>query len=128
MTTINTRIVNSLTGEVVTDTSFEISEYNFTPMKENAEIFADHNPDCTVQLWASNGDFVSLMPRNQEVDELMVDSGTMSELSYCAKWYPDAFVEAQCKAAEIFKAKKRYEVDIVLCEKNGEQVVHATNF
>ena len=36
--------------------------------------------------------------------------------------------EAQCKAAEIFKAKKRYEVDVVLCEKNGEQVVHTTNF
>lgn len=34
--------------------------------------------------------------------------------------------EAQQKAAEIFKAKKRYDVTVVLCEKAGEQVVHST--
>lgn len=32
--------------------------------------------------------------------------------------------EAQQKAAQQFKAKKSYEVTVVLCEKDGQQVVH----
>ncbi len=32
--------------------------------------------------------------------------------------------EAQQKAAKLFKAKKAYEVTVVLCEKAGEQVIH----
>ena len=32
--------------------------------------------------------------------------------------------EAQRQAATVFKAKKAYEVHVVLCEKDGEQVVH----
>jgi len=35
---------------------------------------------------------------------------------------------AQQKAAEIFKAKRAYEVTVVLCEKNGEQVIHKPTF
>ena len=38
--------------------------------------------------------------------------------------YANTSYEAQQKAAAIFKAKKRYEVTVVLCEKNGEQVTH----
>lgn len=34
--------------------------------------------------------------------------------------------EAQQKAAVVFKAKKSYEVTVMLAEKNGEQVVHST--
>ena len=35
--------------------------------------------------------------------------------------------EAQEKAAKIFKAKKSYEVTVVLCEKpSGETVIHST--
>jgi hypothetical protein len=34
--------------------------------------------------------------------------------------------QAQIKAAEIFKAKKSYEVTVMLAEKNGEQVTHST--
>ena len=36
--------------------------------------------------------------------------------------------EAQKKAAVIFKAKRSYEVTVILCEKSGEQVVHAPLF
>lgn len=34
--------------------------------------------------------------------------------------------QAQQKAAEKFKAKKSYEVTVVLAEKDGEPVVHST--
>lgn len=34
--------------------------------------------------------------------------------------------EAQQKAAATFKAKKSYEVNVYLCEKAGEQVIHST--
>ncbi len=40
----------------------------------------------------------------------------------------DTSFQAQEKAAAFFKAKKSYEVTVVLCEKNGEQVVHAPMF
>lgn len=32
--------------------------------------------------------------------------------------------EAQKEAAKLFKARKSYEVTVVLAEKNGEQVTH----
>lgn len=32
--------------------------------------------------------------------------------------------KAQLKAAELFKAKKSYEVTVVLAEKDGKQVTH----
>lgn len=35
--------------------------------------------------------------------------------------------EAQQKAAILFKAKKAYDITIVLCEKAGEQVFHSTS-
>mgnify|MGYP001605607598 CR=1 FL=1 len=36
--------------------------------------------------------------------------------------------EAQKKAAELFKAKKSYDVTVMLAEKDGKQVVHTPNF
>jgi hypothetical protein len=36
--------------------------------------------------------------------------------------------EAQQKAAAIFKAKKAWEVTVVLCEKAGTQVTHTADF
>jgi len=34
--------------------------------------------------------------------------------------------DAQQNAAKIFKAKKSYDVTVVLCEKNDTQVIHFT--
>jgi ABC-type thiamine transport system substrate-binding protein len=38
--------------------------------------------------------------------------------------YANTSYEAQQKAAKEFKAKKSYDVSVVLCEKAGEQVAH----
>jgi hypothetical protein len=38
--------------------------------------------------------------------------------------YANTTYEAQKKAAEQFRAKKSYEVTVMLAEKNGEQVTH----
>jgi hypothetical protein len=40
--------------------------------------------------------------------------------------YAKTSYEAQLKAAGIFKAKKSYEVTVMLAEKNGEVVTHNT--
>ena len=40
--------------------------------------------------------------------------------------YANTSCEAQKKAAEVFKARKAYQVTVVLCEKAGEQVIHST--
>ena len=40
--------------------------------------------------------------------------------------YADTLYNAQVKAAKEFKAKKTYEVTVMLCEVNGEQYVHST--
>ena len=42
--------------------------------------------------------------------------------------YAASSYEAQVKAAALFKAKKAYEVSIVLCELQGEQVTHTPSF
>jgi hypothetical protein len=36
--------------------------------------------------------------------------------------------EAQTVAAALFKARKAYDVAVMLCEKQGEQVTHAPSF
>ena len=42
--------------------------------------------------------------------------------------YAESSYKAQLKAAQIFKAKKSYEVDVYLCELNGKEVLQtATN-
>ncbi len=35
--------------------------------------------------------------------------------------------QAQLSAAQKFKAKKTYDVTVMLCEKDGEQVTHSTS-
>ena len=40
--------------------------------------------------------------------------------------YADSSYAAQQKAAALLKAKRSYEVTVVLAEKNGEMVVHST--
>tara|TARA_R110000772_G_scaffold99174_2_gene198850 strand:- start:10394 stop:10570 length:177 start_codon:yes stop_codon:yes gene_type:complete len=40
--------------------------------------------------------------------------------------YADSLYNAQVKAAKEFKARKTYEVTVVLCELNGEQYVQST--
>ena len=40
--------------------------------------------------------------------------------------YANTTYEAQQKAAVVFKARKSYEVTVMLAEKNGQQVVHST--
>lgn len=42
--------------------------------------------------------------------------------------YADTSLEAQTQAAKHFKAKKAYEVTVVLAEKGGEPVVHTADF
>ena len=42
--------------------------------------------------------------------------------------YSDTSYHAQLEAARIFKAKKSYEVDVYLCEKNGQEVIHTADF
>jgi len=41
-----------------------------------------------------------------------------------AEVYADTIYQAQLKLAAMFKAKKSWEVHVVLAEKNGEQVTH----
>ena len=38
--------------------------------------------------------------------------------------HADTSYQAQLQAAQIFKAKKSYEVTVMLCEVQGRQVVH----
>lgn len=42
--------------------------------------------------------------------------------------YADSSLQARDKAAQQFKAKKAYQVTVVLCEKDGEQVTHLPLF
>jgi len=36
----------------------------------------------------------------------------------------DTSYKAQLKASEIFKAKKSYQVTVIICEKEGKQIIH----
>lgn len=45
-----------------------------------------------------------------------------------AEVYANSSFEAQQKAAAQFKAKKAYEVSVVLAEKSGDPVTHTADF
>ncbi len=50
---------------------------------------------------------------------------------YKGKWlevYAETSYQAQQQAAKLFKAKKAYEVTVILCEKGGLQVTHTADF
>ena len=88
MVTINIRVVNQLTNEVVVDSKFkQLEKSSFDAMSATADVIADSNPDCTVYIRASTGNFVSLMPRNQKADEQKMGKGLLSWEEYMAKWY-----------------------------------------
>ena len=38
--------------------------------------------------------------------------------------HAESSYQAQLKAAALFKAKKSYQVTVILCEKNGKQITH----
>lgn len=38
--------------------------------------------------------------------------------------YADTSYRAQLDAAKLFKAKKSYQVTVVLCEKEGNEIIH----
>lgn len=42
--------------------------------------------------------------------------------------YAETSYKAQLEAARILKAKHTYEVDVILAEKNGQQVTHVADF
>jgi hypothetical protein len=39
--------------------------------------------------------------------------------------FAETSYKAQLEAAKLFKARKSYDVTVVLCEKDGEQVIHS---
>lgn len=41
--------------------------------------------------------------------------------------YANTSYDAQKKAAEIFRAKKSYEVTVVIAEKDGAPIIHSTS-
>ena len=42
--------------------------------------------------------------------------------------YANTSYEAQQKAAELFKAKKRHEVGVFLCERDSKEIIHTPDF
>lgn len=42
--------------------------------------------------------------------------------------YAETSYKAQQIAATFFKAKKSWEVDVYLCERNGNEVIHTADF
>lgn len=42
--------------------------------------------------------------------------------------YAETSYRAQLEAAKIFKAKKSYDVTVILCESEGKQVTHIADF
>lgn len=41
--------------------------------------------------------------------------------------YAETSYKAQLKAAELFKAKKSYDVTVILCESNNNPIIHSTS-
>jgi len=111
---------------------------------ERGEMYKTDYPESAKVYWFPNymveSSLDTMMEHGSvtftEVDK-MVDGGSVGEgkNGYVAFYkgkqmdvYADTSYEAQKKAAVSFKAKKSYEVTVVLAEKDGEQVTHVADF
>jgi hypothetical protein len=86
MVQIKIRVVNQLTKEVVIDNTenpLQVQDYSFETMSNNAKCFAEFFKDCSINFFASNGDFILRPAYN-----MLQDEENLPWDEYISKWYP----------------------------------------
>jgi len=124
-------IFEALTGKSLPKTNSKIKEFI------ESQTFEVKDSAVTPTNFAKGGFVEAEQDIDREWHESYADGGAIGsgKNGYIAMYkgkkvevYADTKYEAQQKAAQYFKAKKSYEVDVYLAELNGEQYVTPTNF
>ncbi len=84
---IKIKITNAFTGEVTTDNTVTIQDYDFQIAEANHEYMSQTLGDCFVNFSMDNGDFICGMPYNMKQDQKLLDAGVITWEEYCNKWY-----------------------------------------
>ena len=84
---IHIKITDAITGEVITDNTVTIRDYDSAIAEANHKCMSEAFPNACVNFFMDNGDFICGMPYNQSMDEDAMDVGLMTWEEYCEKWY-----------------------------------------
>ncbi len=84
---IHIKITNAITGQVETDNTVTILDYDYAIAEANHKCMVQAFPDSCVNFFMDNGDFICGMPYNQMMDEEAMDVGLMTWAEYYDKWY-----------------------------------------
>lgn len=83
---IKIKVINFLTNEVEIDSQVEVTS-DWETVQNNHNVFRGAFPDCQVNFFIDDNNFIFSPPMNMERDEIAYDEGRMTWKQYCDKWY-----------------------------------------
>lgn len=83
---IKIKVINFLTNEVEIDAERKISS-NWKTVENNHNVFRGAYPDCQVNFYVDDKNFIFSPPLNMEQDGIAYDEGRITWNDYVGKWY-----------------------------------------
>ena len=83
---IKIKVINFLTNEVEIDSQVEVTS-DWETVQNNHNVFRGAFPDCQVNFFVDDSNFICTPPLNMERDEQAYDEGRMTWNQYVNKWY-----------------------------------------
>ena len=105
---IKIKVINFLTNEVEIDAQREITS-DWETVQNNHNVFRGAYPDCQVNFFVDDKNFICTPPLNMERDEQAYDEGLMTWKQYCDKWYNGSL--SACNEDDDIVILERYEAE-----------------
>ena len=103
---IKIKVIDQLTGKVEIDSQIKVSS-NMDTVYANHEVFRNVFPDCQVNFFIDDKNFICSPALNMKRDEQAYDEGRMTWKQYCDKWYKGC--PAMCNEDDDLVTLERYE-------------------
>ena len=94
---IKIKVINSFTNEVEIDSQIEVTS-DWKTVQNNHSIFRGAFPNCQVNFFIDDNNFIYSPALNMERDEQEYDKGRMTWNAYINKWYKEC--PAMCNEEE----------------------------
>jgi hypothetical protein len=83
---IKIKVINALTNQVEIDGQIEVTS-DYETVKKNYEVFRRAYPDCQVNFFMDEMNWMCYPAYNMIQDEIAYDEGRMTWNEYVTKWY-----------------------------------------
>lgn len=83
---IKIKVINQLTNEVEIDSQIDVTS-DWETVQNNHNVFRGAFPDCQVNFFVDENNFIFSPALNMERDEIAYHEGRITWKQYCDKWY-----------------------------------------